>query len=78
MSITRLPIEVDTDGASVTVPHWGITLRRLFGAALDAWPDAPPGATRDVDVIYKGAHVATLHVRQLREDTDAPRVNAVN
>lgn len=69
MAITKLPIEVDAAGSTITIPHWGITLRRLFGTALSHWPDAQPGEARDVTVVYKGAPIATLHVRQLRDNT---------
>lgn len=57
-------IVIDDDKSEITVPHWGITLRSLFGAALSSQPNPSPGEQRQYAVRLKGAHIATLNVRQ--------------
>ena len=57
-------MEVNDVNSTIVIPHWGVTLRTLFGAALAAWPDPAPGARREYHVIHKGAHIATLFVQQ--------------
>lgn len=56
-------IEVNTVNSEVHIPHWGVTLRTVFGAVLDAWPDAAPGERRDFKLIHKDKDVGTIHVR---------------
>jgi len=64
MSTADDSIAVNTVNSTVTVPHWGITLRTLFGAALEAWPEGEPGESRDFAVILKGKHIADIHVKK--------------
>lgn len=54
---------VDDETGVVDVPHWGITLRRLFGACLAAQVNPEPGARQYV-VRLKGAPIAIINVRQ--------------
>lgn len=63
-TIDRAPVTVNDVNSTITVPHWGITLRTLFGAALATWPDAQPGGRRQYTVLHKGAPIATLSVQQ--------------
>lgn len=58
------PVEVDDVNSTITVPHWGITLRRLYGAALASQTNPIPGSRRDYTVLFKGAPIATIFVRQ--------------
>ena len=60
-------VEVNAVNSTITVPHWGITLRTLFGAALDSWPEARPGESRAFTVLYKDKAIATLNVHQHNE-----------
>lgn len=57
-------IEVNPVNSEMTVPHWGITLRTLFGAALDAWPEGKPGDRREFKVVMKDKEIATIHVQK--------------
>lgn len=63
-TIDREPVVVNDVNSTIVVPHWGITLRTLFGAALASWPDPQPGDRRQYTVLYKDAPIATLNVRQ--------------
>lgn len=63
----RQQVEVNTDNSTIELPHWGITLRTLFGAALAAWPEGKPGESRDFDVQFKDKSVGTIHVRHHAE-----------
>lgn len=58
------PVTVNSVNSVICIPHWGVTLRTLFGAAIAAWPDPTPGACRDFRITYKGADIALLHVKQ--------------
>lgn len=60
----RAPVEVNDVNSTIAVPHWGITLRTLFGAALASWPDAQPGERRNFTVLHKDTPIAVLHVQQ--------------
>lgn len=60
----REPILVDYDRGTLVVPHLGVTLRVLMGAALAEWPDPQPNERREFAVKYKGVRVATLSVKQ--------------
>lgn len=62
--MARARIEVSTVKNEVAIPHWGVTLRTVFGAVLEAWPDAAPGECRDFKLIHKDKDVGTIHVRQ--------------
>ncbi len=62
--LVREPLTVNGVNRTITVPHLGITLRVLFGAALSSWPNPQPGERRDYSVVHRGACVATLHVKQ--------------
>lgn len=64
MSTQKEPVEVNDVNSTITVPHWGITLRALFGAALSSWENPQPGQTRQYQVQYKDATIATVNVRQ--------------
>lgn len=55
-------VTVNTVNSTITIPHWGITMRTLFGAALEAWPGAP-GESRQFAVQYKDKAVATINVQ---------------
>lgn len=57
-------IEVNDVKSEISIPHWGVTLRRLFGAALQAQTTPLPGELRQYAVRHKGAHIATLNVQQ--------------
>lgn len=57
-------VTVNTVNSSVEVPHWGITLRTLFGACLDAWPEAKPGERRDFSVRFKDKEIGVIHVQK--------------
>lgn len=59
-------VVVDSIASTITVPHWGITLRCLFGAALKQWQGAP-GEVREFTVIYKDAVIGAIKVRQHKE-----------
>lgn len=58
------PLVVCDDTSTITVPHWGITLRRLFGAALASQPNPIPGQRRRYNVLFKDTHIATIYVQQ--------------
>lgn len=58
------PVEVNDVNSTITVPHWGITLRRLYGAALASQPNPIPGSRRDYTVLFKDTPIATIFVRQ--------------
>lgn len=62
-------VEVNSVNSTIVIPHWGITLRTLFGAALAAWPGATPGERRSFTVLHKGAPIAVLAVQQ-HDDTN--------
>lgn len=64
MTFQKQQVEVNTVNSSINVPHWGITLRTLFGAALAAWPEASPGERRDFTVHYKDKEIGTIHVQK--------------
>lgn len=69
------PIIVDSEKRTLAIPHWGVTLRSLFGAALRTWPHARPGQSRQFDVLHKGAVIGSITVRQhndLKEIPHAP------
>lgn len=57
-------IAVNAVKSEVHIPHWGVTLRTLFGAALDAWPEGQPGERRDFTVIHKEKAIAVFHVQK--------------
>lgn len=63
-TVNHAPIEVDQDLRKIYLPHWGITLRTLFGAALSTWPNPEAGERREYTVIHRDAPVATLFVQQ--------------
>lgn len=63
-TVNHAPIEVDQDSREITLPHWGITLRTLFGAALNSWDNPVPGERREYTVIHRDAPIATLFVQQ--------------
>lgn len=56
-------IRVDDAAGTVDVPHWGITLRTLFGACLAAQPTPPP-SMRQYTVRLKSAEIGTINVKQ--------------
>lgn len=64
MSEVIEPVVVNNDTATITIPHWGITLRRLFGAALSSQVDPVPGERRQYTVLHKDAPIATIFVQQ--------------
>lgn len=66
----RERVEVNDVNSQITVPHWGITLRSLFGAALEAWPNPQPGERRDYTVMHKEKAIAVLHVQQHNDTTN--------
>lgn len=66
----RPRIKVNAVNNEVHIPHWGVTLRTVFGAVLDAWPDAAPGECRDFKLIHKDKDVGTIHVRQHSTDSN--------
>lgn len=57
-------ILTDPDKRVLEVPHLGVTLRTMIGAALSAWPDPNPNERRSFRVQYKGTTIATLKVKQ--------------
>ena len=61
---SRTPVEVNDVNSTVSIPHWGITLRTLFGAVLASWRDPQPGERRDFTVLHKDTPIAVIHVRQ--------------
>ncbi|OWT55246.1 hypothetical protein [Candidimonas nitroreducens] len=61
------PVLVNPVNHTVTIPHWGITLRTLYGAVLAAWPHPAPGELQRYTVLYKGAPIAAINVRQHRK-----------
>lgn len=63
------PVDVDAAASTITVPHWGITLRTLFGSALAAWPEGGPGESKQFDVHHKDTHIATITVRKHDQET---------
>lgn len=60
----RAPVEVNDVNSTLSVPHWGITLRSLFGAALANWPDPKPGERRSYTVLHKDTPIGIVHVQQ--------------
>lgn len=62
-------VEVNTVNSTVSIPHWGITLRTLFGAALEAWPEGQPGERREFTVLHKEKQIAVIQVQQHNETT---------
>lgn len=62
-------VEVNTVNSTVSIPHWGITLRTLFGAALEAWPDGKPGERREFAVFHKEKQIAVIQVQQHNDST---------
>lgn len=60
----RDPIPVNADNSTLQIPHWGVTLRTLFGAAVAAWPDAQAGERKQFRVLHKGKEVAVLNIQQ--------------
>ncbi len=69
MTIINRRVEVNDVNRVVTVPHWGITLRTLFGACLEAWPDGKPGESREYQVQYQDKTIGAIRVRQHNEPT---------
>lgn len=67
----RDPVQVNSVNRTITVPHLGITLRVLIGAALNNWPSPVPGERREYDVLYKRAAIGTLRVKQ-HDDVNQP------
>lgn len=67
---TKSRVEVNDVNSTVSIPHWGITLRTLFGAALEAWPDGKPGERRDFRVFHKDKQIAVIQVQQHNETTN--------
>lgn len=64
MATGREPIDVNATTRTIDAPHWGVTLRTLFGAALSTFGDARPGERRMFTVRLKGKPIATLHVQK--------------
>jgi hypothetical protein len=64
MAFQKQLVDVNTANSTISVPHWGITLRTLFGAALAAWPEAQPGERRAFTVLMKDKEIATIHVQK--------------
>lgn len=60
----REPILVDYDRSTMVVPHLGVTLRVMIGAALADWPSPQPNQRRVFSVVYKGVNLAQLSVKQ--------------
>lgn len=63
-------VEVDDARSELTIPHWGITMRTLFGAAVAGWANPQPGQVRQFTVRHKDAHIATINVRQHNDITN--------
>lgn len=63
-----LPIKerlaVNPVNSTITIPHWGVTLRTLYGAAISAWPERKPGETREFTVVHKDKPIAVLSVQE--------------
>lgn len=55
-------IDVNTVNSQLMIPHLGVTLRTVFGAAIEAWPGTP-GERREFTIIHKGKAVGVLHVQ---------------
>lgn len=55
---------VTSDGATVTIPHWGITMRHIYGVALSSWPDRQPGQVKKFSVSLNGVEIATINVKE--------------
>ena len=64
MTAINRRVEVDDAASTVTIPHWGITLRTLFGACIDAWTDGKPGESREYQVQYQDKTIGAIRVRQ--------------
>jgi hypothetical protein len=64
MPVAKDLVQVDDATSTIVVPHWGITLRTLFGAAVEAWPDAKPGECRAYSVYLKGKCIGIINVQQ--------------
>ena len=60
----RIPLRVNPATRTIDAPHWGYTLRTLFGAAVSALDDANPGEERTFTVRMKGRPIATISVRK--------------
>lgn len=58
------PVTVNDVNSTIVIPHWGITLRRLFGAALASQVNPVPGERRQYTVLHKDAPIATISVQQ--------------
>lgn len=58
------PIVADYAAGTIEVPHLGVTLRVLMGAALASWPVRQPGQRRKFTLNYRGARVGSITVRQ--------------
>lgn len=65
--MTRDPILVDFDKRVMVVPHLGVTLRVMLGAALAQWPDPQPNDRCELTLVYKDTAIGTLRVRQYTE-----------
>lgn len=64
MPFQKQRVEVNAVNSTIEVPHWGITLRTLFGAALEAWPEGQPGERRAFTVLLKDKEIGTIHVQK--------------
>lgn len=64
MPVPKQRVEVNTVNSTIDAPHWGVTLRTLFGAALDAWPEATPGERRAFTVRYKDKDIGVINVQK--------------
>lgn len=64
MTDVTQPVVVNDVNSTVTIPHWGITLRRLYGAALAGQENPVPGQRRRYTVLHKDAPIATIFVQQ--------------
>lgn len=60
-------VAVNDGNSTIEVPHWGITLRTLFGAALASWPNPQPGESREYSVQHKDKTIGAITVRQHNE-----------
>ncbi len=56
-------VQVNMGLRTVTIPHWGITLRRIHGAVVQAWENPRAGEVREFSVKLDGATVATIYVK---------------
>lgn len=60
----RIPLKVDQVRRTIDAPHWGYTLRTVFGAAANAIADALPGEQRTFTLRMKGRPIATIQVQK--------------